>query len=190
MAGTTLHVVRFGAAETLTVEDGQDISFAHGLVGMPHLRRFALLEDERIVPCRWLQSLDDPSVAFLVVDPLVLDASYRLELGEDDLTSLSLAAGEEADAWALITVRPEPEQTTANLLAPVVVNPRARLGAQLVMHESGYSLRHALRTPTSQVSQSPARQPEARSPGVTGERETGSSGSTASSDTGSGRGSA
>ncbi len=118
-----------GADEVLT--------FPFGVIGLEHLRRFALVVDARIAPCLWLQSLDEPETAFVVVDPLVVDPDY----------APALPGGVSGGLLAIITLRPEPEKSTVNLLAPVIVDPMTREGRQLVLHESGYSLRHPIGSP-------------------------------------------
>ena len=119
------------------VEPGEVLNFPDGVVGLEHLRRFVMVEDARIAPCRWLQSLDEPEIAFVVVDPRVVDASYAPVLPDS-------ARG---DLLAIITLNPEPALSTVNMLAPVVVDAAGREGRQLVLHESGYSLRQPIGSP-------------------------------------------
>jgi flagellar assembly factor FliW len=139
----TFSVTRFGSAEPLEVSSGDTLTFSDGLVGLDHLRAFTLVEDERVTPCRWLQSLDEPALAFLVVDPGLVDPAYAPELPE-------------GDRWVIITLRVQPERSTANLLAPVVIDGASRTGQQIVLHDSGYSLRHPITTlSTSLTDQSP-----------------------------------
>ena len=130
----SLDVQRFGQSEPLEVRASEVITFPKGLVGLEHLSQFVLVEDERVVPCRWLQSLEEPALAFLVVDPGLVHPAYDPDL----------PAGER---WVIITLRQQPEASTANLLAPVVIDPQSRTGQQLVLHESGFSLRHPIQVP-------------------------------------------
>ncbi len=146
---THLEVVRFGEAETLDVPARRVLTFPQGLVGMEHLRAFALLDDDRIAPCRWLQSIDEPSLAFVVVDPRLVDTSYEAHVPEEDAAALKLDSAADAELWTLVTVHTDPAQSTVNLLAPVVINRRRRLGMQVILHESTYSLRHPIGSPPS-----------------------------------------
>ena len=139
-----LTVLRFGQEESLEVPDVGALTFPDGIVGMPHLHEFVVVEDERVAPCRWLQSLEEPALAFLVVEPELIEPEYRVELAEEDATALELGDRDDASVWVLITIKSGAEHSTANLLAPVVVNPRTRVGRQVILHESGYSLRHPL----------------------------------------------
>ena len=144
-----LEVIRFGQREPLRVAANQVITFLRGLVGMDALRRLVLVDDERIAPCRWLQSLDDPSLAFVVVDPHLVEPDYAAHVPPDDAALLHLEHPEDGELWALVTVQAEAARSTVNLLAPVVINRRARLGMQVILHDSAYSLRQPIGSPPS-----------------------------------------
>lgn len=139
----SLAVQRFGHAESIDVDSDTIVDFPEGLIGLETLHRFALLDDPRVAPCRWLQSLDDPEIAFLVVDPRLVDPSYAPELAElpED------TAAQDFDLLAIITIHAQPRQSTVNLLAPVLVDRKRRTGRQVVQHESGYSIRHPIAIP-------------------------------------------
>ncbi|MGH2356138.1 MAG: flagellar assembly protein FliW [Chloroflexota bacterium] len=140
--GHYLEVVRFGEWERVEVTPGDVITFPQGLVGMGDRRRFALLDDPRIAPCRWLQSIDDPALAFVVVEPRLVVPDYEAGVSGDDAQQLELRDARDGDLWAIVTVDADPARSTVNLLAPVVVNPQQRLGRQIILDGSGYSLRH------------------------------------------------
>ncbi len=126
-----IEVTRFGQPEPLKVAPEDVLTFPEGLVGLDHLRLFVLLDDERVTPCRWLQSIDEPDLSFLVVDPRLVDPSYAPDLPGGEL-------------WSIISLRQPPEQSTANLLAPVVIDALGRTGRQVVLRDLGYSLRHPI----------------------------------------------
>ena len=133
----SIEVTRFGQSEALAVSPEAVITFPQGVVGLDHLRRFALVEDARVTPCRWLQSLDEPEIAFVVVDPRLVEPDYDPQLSDVS----------HAVLLAIITLSPVPQQSTVNLLAPIVIDTKARQGRQVVLHESGYSLRHPIGSP-------------------------------------------
>ena len=105
-ASHTVNTRNFGP---LTVREDQVITFAPGLLGFTHLQRYVLIERRQESPFLWLQSLDNPELAFVVIDPAVILSDYRPgpfkgameELGaesEEDLkimVILSGAAGRE-----------------------------------------------------------------------------------------------
>lgn len=124
---------RFGVVE---VERDRVVTFDEGLPGFPEARRFTLIEvPESGATFFWIQSVDDPGLAFLSVVPWPYFPDYTPELPELDQDLLGLEAAEDALVLCLLTVDREHERVTANLLGPVIVNQRNRAGRQVVLAE-------------------------------------------------------
>jgi flagellar assembly factor FliW len=116
--------------------------FPDGLVGCPDWQRFVLMtaEDEDL-PVATLASLDDASVTLMVTDPRLVAPQFELTLSNEDRASLDLLPETSPVVYCTLSVASD-GLITANLLGPLVVNPRTRRGRQLVLAESGYSTRH------------------------------------------------
>jgi flagellar assembly factor FliW len=116
--------------------EDQIIEFAEGLIGMPRLRRAALVESDEYAPFCWLASLDDENVRFVVVDPCAVYPDYETE---DDCS-------EEEDFcfWAIVKVSSDWQKTTVNLRAPIFVDKKTRRGGQVILTESEYKLEETL----------------------------------------------
>jgi flagellar assembly factor FliW len=80
------------------------------------------------------------------VSPQNLLPDYQLELGDDDTEALDLATPEDALIYNIVTVHNSPRQyVTANLIGPIVVNRRTRLGRQVILANSDdFSAKHPL----------------------------------------------
>ena len=111
------------------------IHFPGGVPGFENCRRFVLLQRPEEAPVAWLQGVDDPDLAFAVVEPCHFLAEYHPPLSPADLEPLKLAAGEEALILIILVLAPEPERITANLQAPVIINRKEKLGAQVYLGE-------------------------------------------------------
>ncbi len=133
--------VNFGMLE---VPQDKVISFKEGLPGFPNLRRFTVLEMDELKPFQYLQALDDPPIALLVVNPFLVDAGYKFQLAESDMQEIRSREAEGVSVYAVATVPENPEDATLNLMAPIVINHRERLGKQVVLHQSSYQVRHPL----------------------------------------------
>jgi flagellar assembly factor FliW len=122
--------------------------FPNGLPGFEERRRFLPVQNPRTAPIVFLQSLEEPSLCFTTLPVWVVDPQYRLRVMEQDLEVLELTAdrqpriGDEILCLAVLSIRNT--GTTANLLAPVVVNLKNYKAVQAVSAESGYSHRHLL----------------------------------------------
>jgi len=130
---------RFGPLE---VDDDRIITFAQGLLGFPEQRRYALLQTSSDPVFFWLQSVEDPTLAFVVCDPLAFVADYQVPIRQDDLDALKLA--ELTEAQVLVIVNKVGSQLTANLLGPLVMGARSLLGKQMVLSDKRYDTRHPL----------------------------------------------
>jgi flagellar assembly factor FliW len=131
--------VRSGRFGDFQVAADRVITVPDGLIGFPEARRFALLEADRPgSPFRRLLCIDLPDLCFVVCDPVTLFAGYR--------EALPAYEGGEANlgVLAIVTVPRNPYEMTANLLAPLVVDCRSRVGRQIVLDTGRFSTRHPL----------------------------------------------
>ncbi len=130
---------RFGEIE---VKDEDLIELPAGLIGFPELKSYVLLDHDKDSPFKWLQSLDDGAIAFVLINPLLFKSDYTVEVTEAEVSDLSLQAEEDAVISVIITIPHNPQNMTANLKAPLVFNLQNRRGKQLVLSNSAYATRH------------------------------------------------
>lgn len=129
---------RFGE---LTVPSDSVIEFPLGLIGFPNYRRFVLLEHRS--PFSWLHSIDEPALAFVVVDGFEQSQFYNLS-SPFSVKECDFCDTDEYAILIIVTVRPDPNQTTANVKAPLFINVRNRKGVQVIYDDSALSTRHPL----------------------------------------------
>jgi len=131
---------RFGNIE-YTVEEL--IHLPAGLVGFGHLRQFLLVQHRDNSPFRWLQSVDEPGIAFLVTSPWNYEPTYEPLLAEEDVQAIGMTA--ETVTQVLTTVNlPNRDLTlmTLNLAAPIVINVEKQVGKQVLLEGQAYNMRH------------------------------------------------
>jgi flagellar assembly factor FliW len=127
--------LRFG---TLEFGEEQVIEFGEGILGFPRLRRFLHLGPEDTRPLEFLVPLEEPRLAFPMLDPFLLALDYALELAGPDREWLGLEEGGAALVYCVTTLATRPQEATINLLAPIVINPRTRRGRQVVLEGAPY----------------------------------------------------
>jgi flagellar assembly factor FliW len=129
-----------------------DLVFVRPMPGFPQLARFVLV---RLGDCTTsgddagpgdallyeLRSLERPEIRFLVVVPTPFFPDYVIELDETACAELDLHDAGDALVLVVLTVDPDGGGTTANLLAPVVVNVRTRHAAQVILSGSDWPAR-------------------------------------------------
>jgi flagellar assembly factor FliW len=140
----------FGQPETLDVPEEAALAFAEGLPGFEDHTAFALIEDRRLEPFRWLQSLADQDVGFRVIEPAVFVAGYGFDLDNEDVARLELGDSVEPLVLSILVMPADARAMTANLRAPLVVNPRRGLGKQVILPDERYPLRHLAFTPAGE----------------------------------------
>ncbi len=114
------------------------------MAGFPDERRFALtLLDEAGTVCE-LVSLDDPQLRFVVIPPTAFFADYSPEIDDSVIAELGVESEEDLLALLVLTLGETPETTTANLLAPVLVNHRNRRAGQFLLDDLDLPLRALL----------------------------------------------
>lgn len=120
------------------------LEFPEGFMGRHQQRRFALVASAiSTSPFLTLISLDEPGVAYGIADPTQLFANYEVDLSEERGV-LDIESDDEAKLYVVLTVGENPMRTTANLLAPLLVNTRTGIGRQLVLSDSRYSTKHPI----------------------------------------------
>lgn len=134
-----IETTRFGPME---VDDTRIITFADGLLGFPQHRRYALLQTSPDPAFFWLQSVEDPTLAFVVCDPLTFVRDYQVPIRRDDAQAVEIENLDEAQV--LVIVNKVDGFLTANLLGPLVIGTRSFHGRQLVLSDKRYTTRHQL----------------------------------------------
>lgn len=132
-----------GVEETIEVSEEQIFSFDPGIGGFESLRRYALIP-EQDSPVEWLQSLEDPDVAFALLEPFAFKSDYAFELSDADAEALGMREAQDALVRCVLTLHEDPEKITANLLAPLILSRRSHMARQVILQNSDYALRFAL----------------------------------------------
>lgn len=132
---------RFGPLE---IPDDRVLTFADGLPGFADARSFTLVDGRDEGVFYWLQSLEDPALAFLCAVPWAFFPDYAPELSDDDQEALGLESEGDAMVLNILSVHREEQTITANLLGPIVVNQHTRRGRQVVLAGDDYSVQAPL----------------------------------------------
>ena len=138
------------ASLAVAAADVPELVFATGLPGFPGERRFALVRWGAFEgPYSLMVDLENPEVRFLVMPPYVFFPDYVVDLDDAIAAKIHLDKAENCLLLVIVTLGSTPEEATANLLGPVVINLETREGVQAVLAESGYSTRVPLRSTTT-----------------------------------------
>lgn len=146
---------RFGVCD---VPNESVLTFPSGILGFPDCRRYVILDHDTDAPFKWLQSLDEPGLAFVILDPASFHPAYHVQVPNEALIEVQGTDHEELIVLVLLTIPShDPTSITANLRGPLLMNPRTKLCKQLILSDS-YPTRYPLFTnipPASSASAQP-----------------------------------
>lgn len=134
-----IKTTRFGEIE---VKEKDVLELPAGLIGFPELKRYVLLDHDKESPFKWLQSLDDGAIAFVLINPLLFKPDYTVEVSEAEVADLAIEDERDAVISVIITMPSNPQNMTANLKAPLVFNLKNRKGRQVILNNPEYTTRH------------------------------------------------
>ena len=128
----------------LSIEKENIITFEQGLLGFEELKQFAIIAVEECLPFEWLVSLEDPMVAFPILNPTLFFSDYKPSLSKDDLVLLDIKKEKDVEMFCIVTLGKKPEDVTLNLKGPILINMKNKMGKQIVLIEDYYSLSQQL----------------------------------------------
>lgn len=130
---------RFGSIE---IDPSRVISFPKGLIGFSEYRDYTVLNiGGGNGPLQWLQSLQEPSLGFVTLSLYEVFPNYSPDFCSSDLSVLGNSP-DDLVTLSVVTVPADVRQMTANLQAPLIINPVKRLGEQVIVMSPEYSTKH------------------------------------------------
>ena len=130
---------RFGR---IGVDEERIMTFPNGLLGFPSFTRYALIQTGQENYFFWLQSVDEPNLAFVITDPSIFFKDYQVPVREETAQELQLT--DPAFLQTFVICNKVGEWLTGNLLGPIVVNAQNRLAQQVVLTEKKWTTRQPL----------------------------------------------
>ena len=141
MASVTIESTRFGTVE---FDDSIELALDQGMIGFPHLTRYAILKQREDSVFMWLHSVEDPALAFPIVLPWVFYWDYEVDLSDADMAAIGVERADQISIYCVVNVGADVRAATINLFSPIVVNNGDRRARQVINTIDGYSTRDRL----------------------------------------------
>lgn len=133
-----INTLRFGEIE---VEEDRIFNFALPIIGFNELRKFVVLDINKDKFFKWLQSVEDPALAFPVVSVYSMDIDYTIDLPDNVVEKLRITNVESLLVLNIASIpQDNPQESTINLLAPLIFNLDEKLAGQVILSGSGYEI--------------------------------------------------
>ena len=138
MAKRGIDTLRFGKVE---IEDERIFEFALPVIGFNNLKKFVILDLNKDSFFKWLQSVEDPSLAFPIISIFSMNVDYTVDLPDNVVEALKITNIESVLVMNIASIpQDNPQGTTINLLAPIVFNLDEKLAGQVILSGSGYDI--------------------------------------------------
>ena len=137
-----INTARFGEVE---INESRIFDFVMPVIGFNELTKFIILEPGENTLFKWLQSTEDPSLAFPIISVASLDYDYSVDLSDNVINTLSITNPESLLVMNITSIpQDNPRSTTINLLAPLIFNLDNQKAGQIVLSGSGYDISYPM----------------------------------------------
>jgi len=131
----------------ITVDEQKIIIMPFGMLGFPDEKRYVIVQHKENSPFFWYQSVDDPSLAFVITSPFFFVPDYSVSL-DDAINQMSWddeKIEQKIELYVVVNIpNGAPNKMTANLIGPILVNTESFQALQMVVTDSPYSHRFPL----------------------------------------------
>ena len=122
------------------------VRFVKPILGFNELSRYVMISRAESEPFKWLQSVENPDVCFVLIDPRLILEEYTVEVSPHDIKLLEGSnIQEDYQIYVIATVpRGHPELMSVNLQGPIVVYVKQLTALQMVLNNPDYEIRYSL----------------------------------------------
>ena len=134
----------FGEIE---IADEKIITFPNGIIGFPDMTKFTMIYDEEqgtSAGIRWLQSMDEPTFAMPVMDPLVVKADYNPEVDDEILKNIGTLTPDNTLVLVTVTVPSDLTKMSVNLPGPIIINVDECKACQVIVDNEGCPVKYPI----------------------------------------------
>lgn len=130
------------------IEIGEDkiIHFENGVLGFEDYKEYTILYDNEKEKSffSWLQSIEESSLAFPIVNPFNVVENYNPQINDDMLESIGGIQDEDIVVFLMATIPEDVKQASVNMKAPLIINASSRKGVQIIVEGQEYEIKHKL----------------------------------------------
>lgn len=134
----------FGEIE---IGDEKIVHFDNGILGFEDYKDYTILYDidaDGKSFFSWLQSIDEKTLAFPVVNPFKADENYNPQVNDEMLKPIGDYSDEDLAVFLMATIPPDVKETSVNMRAPLIINASTKKGIQIILDSSEYEIKHKL----------------------------------------------
>lgn len=137
-----INTLRFGE---IKIDENKILNFQNGILAFENLKKFILIDVAENNAFKWLQSVDDTDISFLLVDPFLVNRNYSVYLDDMVKKDLEIENEDEVLIYTIVTI-PDGgiKDATTNLIGPIVLNWKQKKGKQIILENKDLTIKYPL----------------------------------------------
>ncbi len=129
----------------VSYEANEPIHIINGLIGFESYTEYLPIpfheDNDSLIS---LQSLEDETLSFILMNPFGIFPDYAPTLSRQDMDELKAESSDDISYYVISVIRDSVAESTVNLKAPLIVNALNRQAKQIILEHTDYTFRHAL----------------------------------------------
>lgn len=136
----------------IKISENKVIYFQEGIPAFEDEKEFVvILNEDKENPFHWLQSVKEPDLSFVILNPFEIFGDYDILLPETAINKLNIEKEEDVTIYSMVVIPEDMSKMTTNLLGPIVINTKKMLGKQVILDDERYNTKHFVFNQDSQV---------------------------------------
>ena len=137
-----LEIVKNDRCAIKQVHNDNIFKFPEGILGFEDIHEYIFIMNEKVAPFMFMQAIDEPNLSFVCIEIFRICPDYNIVLPDSAVEALEIEDPNDVLAIALVTVRKDVIETTANLMSPIIINMKNSKAQQVIIENSEYPVRY------------------------------------------------
>lgn len=129
-AGHSIKKIKTREFGEIAIEPQYIFNFPNGILGFENLQEFILVSVEETAPFKWLISIQQPEIGFILLSPWLADQEFN--------PGRAINISENA-VFVIIKLEKDRGVMTANMKAPIVLDAENNVGEQVILPSDKFS---------------------------------------------------
>ncbi len=91
-----------------------------------------------------MECVEKKGLRFPIINPMTFRPDYNPKIGREAMQSLNIGSPKELCMYCIVTLHKPLSESTVNLMGPLFINIRERVGKQIIIENDDYSPRERI----------------------------------------------
>ena len=139
--------LKFNTEKFGEIEVDKDLifEFVAPIIGFNDLKKYTIIDYKPESPFKWLQSLEDMSLAFPVTLCSFFGIDYQFDIPDEEADLLGIKSADDVFVCNIANIpASNPKDVTINMLAPIIMNTANKKAMQTILKNKEFQVRYKL----------------------------------------------